>query len=394
MVQNSRLMNRFMQIARSATPCAGVQFRKTPYRNDGVREFLRDVMALANANVEGPRYIVVGVTFDDSGHKLLFPVEESDFSGSPSYSSLVGSFIEPPLRLKYQPVSLSGKRVGVFEIADCQDRPYMMKADYSERLRRGDAYTAVNGKQIKMGRRQLLEMFERKFRESVSADRIEIGFPGEIIHKDCRIGTVDLSTLPSAIASGNLQQLIDTQQKSQRAASSTAIVRLTHARLFGSDSPYEDKSPTVLYAEMANLKNKYKFEDQYYLFEKNASTIQLVIYNQGDEPIQDASLVLAMPNHNDFHVATALPKIPRAGKFIDSGANKLQEYPVVTLKDDAVHVTNTLGEVPVDSMIQAFDTPLRICVGSELKGRKLGIRYALYGSNLRRPATGKLRLIF
>jgi hypothetical protein len=41
-----------------------------------------------------------------------------------------------------------------------------------------------------------------------------------------------------------------------------------------------------------------------------------------------------------------------------------------------------------------FDLPLRICVGDELKGRKLGIQYSLQAQNLRSPAKGTLRLAF
>jgi len=239
-----------------------------------------------------------------------------------------------------------------------------------------------------------MDMFQRKFRDSVSSDLVEVGFPGEIIHKDLQIPTVDLSRMPSSVASANMQELIDTRRKLQQTASSTGIVRLTHARLFGSDSPYEDKSPTILFAEMARLQDKLKYDDQYYLFEQNTSKIQLVIYNQGDDAIQDASLVLAMPNHNDFYVGSRLPKVPRDGKFVESSESRLVEYPTVALKDDAIQVTNTLGEIPVHGMVEAFDTPLRVCVGAELKGRKLAIRYALYGSNLLQPARGKLRLIF
>jgi hypothetical protein len=50
--------------------------------------------------------------------------------------------------------------------------------------------------------------------------------------------------------------------------------------------------------------------------------------------------------------------------------------------------------VPPDSPKLAFTIPLRICVGTDLAGRKFGINYALDGRNFRRPATGKLRLLF
>ena len=131
-------MNRLLKIARSATPGRGIQFRRRKYGSSDIRSFLRDVLAMANAPVEGPRYIVVGTDIDSRGRKHVHPIDADDFSGKPSYQSLANEYIEPPLRLRYKPVTMDGQRIGVFEIGDCQDRPYMMRIDYSETLRRGD----------------------------------------------------------------------------------------------------------------------------------------------------------------------------------------------------------------------------------------------------------------
>ncbi len=382
------------KIVRAAAPGSGVQLRPAAYGKSGIRQFLRDVVAMANASVDGARYIVVGAEIDKKGNKRLATVSRDDFSGKPSYQGLVTDFIEPPIRLRYQPVSVDGKRVGVFEISDCQDRPYMMRVDFSEKLRRGDAYIRVDDAAIKMGRRLLQDMFEKKFRDSVSADRVEIGFPGEIIHKDYRIKTIDLGQLPSAIASKKLKQLLDIQNSVKDSGSTTVMARLTHARLFGSDSPYENRSADELMAEMAEIEKKHQQDDEHFLFEANAEMVQLVVYNQGDEPIQDASLSIVLPNHNAFYVANKLPKIRRNGEYVDRARGDLSEYPTVNLKDDAIHITNTLGEIPTYAPVDAFEVPLRICVGSDLKGRRLGMRYSLYGSNLRAPARGKLRLLF
>ena len=40
------------RIARSATPSTAVQFRKQAYGKKGVHDFLRDVLAIANASIE------------------------------------------------------------------------------------------------------------------------------------------------------------------------------------------------------------------------------------------------------------------------------------------------------------------------------------------------------
>jgi hypothetical protein len=387
-------MNRLLKIARSATPGTGVQFCEDGYGSEEIRRFLRDVLAMANADVDGNRYIVTGVAFNQKNQKLLKPIDRGDFSGKPSYQSLVNDFIEPPVRVRYQPVNIDGKRVGVYEISECGDRPYMMRADYSEKLRRGDAYIRVGNAPVKMGRRQLQELFELKFHHSVSAENIEIGFPGEIIHKDLHVPVVDLSHMPSAIAGAKLRQLLDIREKYTNSGSTTVMARLTHARLFGSDSPYEDRDAQELIKEMAEIREKHKNEDDHFLFQTKATKLQLVVYNQGEEPIQNASLSLVMPNHNSFYVAKRLPKLPRDDRWVDRGPAEHSEYPTVNLKDDSVHVSNTLGDISTDAPVQVFETPLRICVGQELKGRKLGIRYSLFGSNLRRPAKGKLRVIF
>jgi hypothetical protein len=387
-------MNRLTKIAQAATPGTSFQLRPNAYGSSGIRSFLRDVLAMANASIEGPRYIIVGADCDNNGRKSFNAIDADDFSGKPSYQALANEYIEPPLRIRYQSVSVDGKRIGVFEIGDCQDRPYMMRIDYSETLRRGDAYIRANDSAMKMGRRQLGSLFERKFRDSVSAGDIEIGFPGEIIHKDETLRTCNLSKLPSAEASKKLDQLMNIRKNSKSSGSTTVMARLTHARLFGADDPYVDRSPDELMQEMRDLRAKYRNHDDQFLYEKHAETMQLVIYNQGQEPILDASLSLLMPNHNAFYIADKLPKLLRDDRFVNRTPDEISAYPSVTLKDDAIQITSKIGDIAVGEPIDAFSLPLRLCVGEDLAGKRFGIRYTLHGQNLREPAKGKLRLLF
>lgn len=387
-------MDRLLKIARSATPDSGIQFRTQTYGSEGLRAFLRDVLALANASVDGSRYIVVGVDFDAKGRKLTHTVDAEDFSGKPSYQSLANEFIEPPVRIRYKPVSFDGTRIGVFEIGDCQDRPYMMRADFSEKLRRGDAYKRVKNAAVKMGRRQLMELFEHKFRDSVSAGDIEVGFPGEIIHKTLALPTSDLSEMPSAIASAKLEEMLTIRNVSRNSGSTTMVARLTHARLYGTEDPYVDRSPEDILVELNQIRSRYRHEDSHFLFHDRAQQVQLVVYNQGKEPIIDASLSVALPNHNSFYVADHLPKRPVNDHFVDRTPDEIASYPAVTLKDDLVSITAKIGEIPVGEPTEVFLSPLLMCVGSDLQGRRFGIRYALNGQNLRAPAKGQLKLTF
>ncbi len=387
-------MNRLVKIANLAAPRADVQYRRAAYGSRDIRRFLRDVIAMANTATEGPRFIVIGLDFDDKRRRHLHTVPADDFSGKPSYQSLVMDFIEPQIRIQYQAVTVEGKQLGIFEIPHCPDKPYMMRIDHSETLRRGDAFVRVNDSALKLGRGQLQGMFEKKFHESESAKRIEVGFPGEIIHKVLKIRTTDLSTMPSAIANAKLKQMLQVHSNSTKSGATTAIVRLTHARLFGSDDPYETKNRQELMEEMAQIKLKHQHDDERFLFEENAEELQLVIYNQGDVPIQDASLLLAMPNHPSFFVADHLPAPSDDGPFLSQQPPEFGKYPTVKIKQTAIHVAKTLGEIPCGEPVLAFDVPLRVCAGSELQGRKFGISYALSAANLRYPAKGTLRVIF
>jgi hypothetical protein len=387
-------MDRLLKIARSATPESGTQFRTQTYGNEDLGSFLRDVLALANASVDGNRYIVVGVDFDDKGRKRTHAIDAEDFSGKPSYQSIANEFVEPPIRIRYKPVSFDGTRVGVFEIGDCQDRPYMMRADFSEQLRRGDAYKRVKDAAVKMGRRQLMELFERKFRDSVSAGDIEVGFPGEIIHKELALPTCDLSAMPSAVASAKLEEMLTIRNVSTNSGSTTMVARLTHARLYGTDDPYVDRSPEDIMMELNDIRSRYRHQDNHFLFEDRAQKLQFVVYNQGEEPIVDASLSIAFPNHNAFYIADRLPKRPVNDRYVDRTPDEIASYPAVTLKDDSVHVMVKIGDIPTGEPIDVFVSPLLVCVGNDLRGRRFGIRYALHGQNLRAPAKGQLKLTF
>jgi len=172
------------------------------------------------------------------------------------------------------------------------------------------------------------------------------------------------------------------------------MARLTHARLFGADDPYVDRSPEQLMQEIKDLRNKYQDPDNHFLFESNGQQVQMVVYNQGNEPIVDASLSLIMPNHKAFYVAESLPKIPGRKGFSSRTPDEIATYPSVALKDGTVKVTSKIGDIPVGEPISIFESELRLCIGKELAGKRFGIRYALHAQNLRSPAKGQLKLIF
>ncbi len=386
-------MKRLEDLALRAHPGTGLQFRPRPYGPDGIRDFLLDLIAMANASIDGFRYIIVGVQIDDKSNRRLRSVSREDLSGDFSYQSLANEFIEPPIRLEYKPITVEGERLGVFCIGDCQDRPYMMRIDHSETLRRGDAWIRTQNSAVRMGRQQLQDQFEKKFRESASAGRVEIGFPGDIIHKDLQFETSDVQQLPSAIAANKLNELLTARKSAKNKGATTLIERMMHTRLFGSDEPYQGRSTVTIVDELGQLKKKHVDEDRHFLFEEHAGKLQLVVLNQGEEEIRSASLIMQLPNHDAVHVAEELPKVLTNGEFVKRHGIDEDNYPSVTIKSDAIEVSCALGDIPPHVPVEAFKEPIRICVETALKGQRLGIHYKLFGQNLRNTIRGKLRLL-
>ncbi len=171
------------------------------------------------------------------------------------------------------------------------------------------------------------------------------------------------------------------------------MARLVHARLFGSDDPYIGRTPAELIAEIEEIGENYRDADLHFLFESQAQKLQLVVCNQGSEPIVDASIALVLPKDDDLFIADHLPKTPRDGRFIKRAGAKVTAYPAVSIHKKAIHITKKIGDLPVEEPVKAFESPVRLCVGPDCH-RRFGIRYALHGQNLSAPATGVLRLNF
>lgn len=387
-------MSRHKSIAEKATEGPGTRLRRKHYGAGSIASFLRDVVALANSPAEGPRYLVVGVAVDEAGRRRYRDVPAADFSGDPPYVKLVGEYVEPALRLRYEPATINGVRVGVFEIDACHDQPYMLRVDHCERLRRGDAWAFAGGRATRLGRSQLQRMFEAHFRDAVSADRIEVGFPGDIVHKELDVATIDLEQRPSELARAKLKHVANVKRKSQGTGATTMLARLTHARLFGTEATYEDASPTDLLASGERTGDDYRGHDEHFMFELHGHRLQLVVANHGSEPLTGASLSLAMPTHRALFVADRLPPLVRDGEVVERGMLEADAYPGVVLREDAIRIAIPLGDIAPGAPFAVFDSPPRLAAGSALADRRLALRYTLTASNLRLPVKGKLRIRF
>ena len=379
-------MSKIDQIIQAGRDSTALLFRHSPYGRNDERAFLRDVIAMANADMEGTRLIVLGVETATDGPNTVLGLPQAAAADGRAYQDLAREFIEPPIRLRYMEHRVDGQRVGLLQISGCHDRPYMMRIDHSDALRRGDAWIRTATGNARMGRTQFESIFAAKMKKPDRARALEVGFRGEYVRKELSVPVHDLANLPSAAHQARLRQMLEVEKQVADSGGTTRIVRLTHARLFGANSEYVNADCAEIEREIAAAPEKYWREDQRHMFVDEGFDLEFVIFNHGDEPIREASLALVMPDLPGLFVARSLPNA--------TGADQ-DAYPSVGMRQDgAVFISDNIGDLPAGEMSPAFRKNPRIFASNELAGTKIAVRYELSARDLGTPCRGRLKLIF
>jgi hypothetical protein len=372
-------MSTLEEMIRSGSPATPIQFRAKPYGSEGEREFLRDLLAMANADVKGARLIVVGVDTGASGAERILGVEPADFNRQPSYVELATRYIHPPIPFSYSPANHGDVQVGIFHLGACTDGPYVMRADHSAELRRGDAWVRLNNESEPLQLPEAKALSPTQSKDCVDPEQMEIGFAGEMTYQQMTLPVCDLSQLPSVLAAGKVRQLLVTQKEASGTGNTTMMVRLTHARLFADSDPYQPQAPEALQEQMKMIALRHRADDRQFMFEVHGGELQLRVFNQSSIPLENASITLTLPNLSGLYVA----------RNPDD-----DDYPVIEINDDVAVVTASFGPVPAGSACPAFKKAIKLCAGQILDGQRLLLGYSLMARNLSSPLSGQLAIDF
>jgi len=114
-----------------------VQYSKEIHGEKTHEDLIKDIMSMANADIEGDRYIVIGVIYKNSNDRELKGINKDEFIDSAAYQELIRENIEPQIIFDYFKHEVDGIYFGIFKITQCDDQPYMMKKDFRN-LRKGE----------------------------------------------------------------------------------------------------------------------------------------------------------------------------------------------------------------------------------------------------------------
>jgi hypothetical protein len=139
-----------------------VDFKMSQYENK--EELLKDVMSMANANIENSkRYIIIGVKHKPDGRREFHPIQANEFRDDSEYQELLRSNIEPEIQFRYIPFEYKGILLGVFEITGCNNRPYVMKKQLNK-LEKGVCFIRRGSQNGRAIREDLEVMYEERYK--------------------------------------------------------------------------------------------------------------------------------------------------------------------------------------------------------------------------------------
>jgi hypothetical protein len=384
------------KILRQSADSPGLHLRDAVYGDGEQACLLREVMGLANASANGPRYIAFGAVRDDAGQLVYTALGKGGLEQLQGYIELVKAYIEPELSLETFYGDVEGHLVAALEIKACANPPYVLKMDASKSLARGACWVREGG-MFRPAQRADLDRMYRVNRAKAPVDSsknlVQIGFENDPARTRIGVRLPDVSNPPSQRAAGRMIQKIEAKKEAADVSlEDTAVARLVHARLYDDDQKFEDQGINTLVQGYNAVIDDCREEDDYYYFEANAIRLNFCLVNTGQMPLEDVSLMLTFPRAEELRVAEHIYGPP--GSAASARESELMGYPQVKSYKSAVQVRQDYERLAPDELQDAFEQPLRLAIRPEIAGKRLAVRYTLQAKGLQQPEEGVLKLIF
>lgn len=381
-------MTEFDDLIKFENESTSVDFKARQYVK--TEDLLKDLIAMANANVAGDRHIIVGMKHLPDGTRKFWGINQNEFVDSATYHQLARENIEPEIHLDYSPYEFEGHLLGVLRVYNCNDQPYMMRKDYGS-LRVGDAWIRKGTHQPRLMRADLDRIWERRRNEFTA--NIKIGFDSTGMPKQIAHSAIGELKLPSDQAAIRIREILAERQENLPPGDASLVRQLIESGGFPNISlgptPYSQRSSEELRENLKKVKDTYRDDDLFELYEHHASKINLAIFNEGDAYVEDASIQIRIPKVKGLRIAPKIYLEPdRSGPF---GVPRVslyglgRHYPSVKNYNEYIGVFESVGTLRHGIAERAFQEPLRVVFGRELIGQKVVLECTLYGKQLRTP---------
>ncbi|MBT2728566.1 ATP-binding protein [Bacillus sp. ISL-75] len=116
-----------INLIESGYECEYIDFKAKHYPAKGATDLLKDIMAMANSQHQGSKFIIMGVKDDLIEGRSIEGINKNDQVDPSTYQEFILNNIEPDIDMNIYYLNYQDKIIGVIEIQNTMDRPYMIK---------------------------------------------------------------------------------------------------------------------------------------------------------------------------------------------------------------------------------------------------------------------------
>jgi len=393
-----------------------LDFKKAYYAAQRRAELISDVMAMANADTRDDRFIVFGVKHTPDGSKTFHSLES--IPDPAEIEQLLLENIEPAVQVEFSPLDYEGHDLAYLRIYNCNDKPYLMRKDFSP-LTKGTGKIRKGTTTLPLLRADLDRIYEDKVQSQDLRQFLSIQWDCDPPSKEITVRRSKNDHLPSKVEAAKIQSHIDrllrieSDKKLPRSGATANLAiqgmmsdwieqteqiaalgrSLSSLGPYGSGKPqdrYKGLSLDELIARLERVAQDLREEDVFYLFMEQGFALNLQILNEGPQYLDDAVLILTLPNDPRLKVASKAPKKPsRSSSPFDFNLQNLtpdlKVYPSVETTEEEITVQAHLKQLQNGVPREAFQKPLRIVLHPEANPEPIPVRLKLVARGLQSP---------
>jgi hypothetical protein len=341
-------------------------------------ELVKEVIGLANADVEGPRYILFGVNPGAIGGSKVVGIKDDAAAALKKAHRVISAQIEPVISLAFIFDKIDGKLAGALEIDSGEDGPFVPGEAFSAGIA-GEQTWVREGRELRVV--DISELGSEPAREStgdhaevIAAEPIEVPNIDVGFDEDPKCEVIDLSIPDSSNPPFADEESEAGSQTSLTQTVKTAVNTMTTrlVGLAGRRSQDEEDSGTDVVKAAQDLISE---ASNHYYYEEKALPLNFSVINTGSHAVDDLHIEFGFPKIEDFDIADRIHMSP----FDKSShpATRNQGYPEVVDNGKGIFVRNHIGTLEPAARTPALRRRIRMAVGPRAQMKKMAIRYIL-----------------
>jgi hypothetical protein len=366
-----------------------------PFRMPEPSELVKEVIGLANADVEGPRYILFGVNPGAIDGSKVVGIKDDAAAALKKAHRVISAQVEPVVSLAFIFDRINGKLAGALEIDGSEDGPFVPGEDFAADssgkktwVREGRELRVVDISELGSTDAEAStgEPAEEAPAELLETPSIDVGFNEEPGCDLIELSIPDTSDPPFVGEKENLGDQTGLKETLRNAVNTmtTKIVSLARGRSKDADP---DSSTDVVKAAQDLITES----ENHYYFEEKALQVNFSLLNTGSHPVDDLHIEFGFPKIEDFDIADRIHMSPFDKSSHPATVNK--GYPDVESGRKGFIVRNRIGMLQPGAPTPALKSPLRMAVGPGAQKRKMAILYTLRrGDEI--VGEGRLKIMF